>query len=126
MGVFTTQTFADNTRSTGTNDARVDESNIVNNDAREYAEISYMTEASLTAVCRLNKCWASAAGYQACGLPTYTWRTRHISAIPTRLMTCSSTAGTSASNAAARPSRSTRRGSVRVMISLMPVWLKPL
>lgn len=65
MGVFTTQTFADNTRSTGTNDARVDESNIINNDAREYAEISYMSEASLTAVCRLNKCWALRGGYQA-------------------------------------------------------------
>ena len=56
MGVFTTQTFADNTRlDCG---GRVDVSNIMNNDIRDISEISYMTEASVTAVCRLNKCWA--------------------------------------------------------------------
>lgn len=64
MGVYTTQTFADNTRSTSGSDARVDTSNIVNNDTREYAEISYVSEASLTGVCRLNKCWALRGGYQ--------------------------------------------------------------
>ncbi|HVT27457.1 MAG TPA: hypothetical protein VHE81_05505 [Lacipirellulaceae bacterium] len=64
MGVFTTQTFADNTRSTGFNDARTDASNIINNDARDLSEISYEAEASLTAVCRLNRCWALRAGYQ--------------------------------------------------------------
>jgi hypothetical protein len=62
MGVFTTQTFADNTRTSS--GARVDVSNIVNNDSRDMAEISYMTEASVTGVCRLNKCWAMRAGYQ--------------------------------------------------------------
>jgi hypothetical protein len=45
-------------------DARVDVSNIQNNDSRDYAEISYEAEASLTAVCRLNKCWAMRAGYE--------------------------------------------------------------
>jgi hypothetical protein len=64
MGVFTTQTFADNTRSTDVIDARTDQSNVVNNDARTLSEISYEAEASLTAVCRLNRCWALRAGYQ--------------------------------------------------------------
>jgi hypothetical protein len=64
MGVFTTQTFADNTRSVAVDDSRVDVSNIQNNDTRDYAEISYEAEASLTAVCRLNRCWALRAGYQ--------------------------------------------------------------
>lgn len=64
MGVYTTQAFADNTRSTSATDSRVDTSNIVNNDTRDYAEISYVSEASLTGVCRLNKCWALRGGYQ--------------------------------------------------------------
>jgi hypothetical protein len=64
MGVFTTQTFADNTRSTGIDDSRTDTSNIVNNDTRIISEISYEAEASLTGVCRLNKCWALRGGYQ--------------------------------------------------------------
>jgi hypothetical protein len=64
MGVFTTQTFADNTRSTAVDDSRVDVSNITNNDSREFAEVSYEGEASLTGVCRLNRCWALRAGYQ--------------------------------------------------------------
>jgi hypothetical protein len=64
MGVFTTQTFADNTRSVAVDDSRVDVSNITNNDSREFAEVSYEGEASLTGVCRLNRCWALRAGYQ--------------------------------------------------------------
>jgi hypothetical protein len=64
MGVFTTQTFADNTRSTGVGDGRTDTSNVINNDARDLSEISYVSEASLTGVCRLNKCWALRGGYQ--------------------------------------------------------------
>lgn len=64
MGIFTTQTFADNTRSIDLGDGRTDFSNIVNNDVREYSEISYVVEASLTGVCRLNKCWALRGGYQ--------------------------------------------------------------
>jgi hypothetical protein len=64
MGIFTTQTFADNTRSTTFNDSRVDTSNIVNNDTRIISEVSYEAEASLTGVCRLNKCWALRSGYQ--------------------------------------------------------------
>jgi hypothetical protein len=67
MVVSTTQTFADNTRfndATGINNGRVDNSSIVNNDNRDFAEISYEAEASLTGVCRLNKCWALRAGYQ--------------------------------------------------------------
>jgi hypothetical protein len=64
MGIFTTQTFADNTRSTTFNDARTDTSNIVNNDTRVISEVSYEAEASLTGVCRLNKCWSLRTGYQ--------------------------------------------------------------
>ena len=64
MGVFTTQTFADNTRSPAVDDSRVDVSNITNSDSRDFAEVSYEAEASLTAVCRLNRCWAMRAGYQ--------------------------------------------------------------
>ncbi len=65
MGVYTTQTFADNTRSLdGTGAGRTDTSSIVNNDARDLSEISYVSEASITGVCRLNKCWALRAGYQ--------------------------------------------------------------
>ena len=62
MDTFTTQTFADNTRISG--GSRVDDSKIVNNDTRDISEIYYMTEASVTAVCRLNKCWALRGGYQ--------------------------------------------------------------
>ena len=64
MGVYTTQTFADNTRTTTFDESRTDPSNIVNNDVRTLSEISYESEASLTGVCRLNKCWALRAGYQ--------------------------------------------------------------
>ena len=67
MVVSTTQTFADNTRfvdTTGVTNARTDNSTIINNDARDMSEISYEAEASLTGVCRLNKCWSLRAGYQ--------------------------------------------------------------
>jgi hypothetical protein len=40
-------------------------SGVFNNDVRELSEISYIGEASLSGVCRLNKCWALRAGYQA-------------------------------------------------------------
>jgi hypothetical protein len=63
-GVFTTQVFADNTRTTTFDESRTDVSNAVINDARDLSEISYEAEASLTGVCRLNKCWALRAGYQ--------------------------------------------------------------
>jgi hypothetical protein len=68
MVVSTTQTFADNTRFSDTNggqsDARTSTSTVVNNDARDLSEISYEAEASLTGVCRLNRCWSLRAGYQ--------------------------------------------------------------
>jgi hypothetical protein len=40
-------------------------SGVFNSDVRELSEISYIAEASLSGVCRLNKCWALRAGYQA-------------------------------------------------------------
>ncbi len=64
MGTFTTQEFADNTTTLDDNEARIDFSDTVNNDVRELSEISYVAEASLSGVCRLNKCWALRAGYQ--------------------------------------------------------------
>lgn len=64
MVVSTTQSFADNTRTTDFNEARNDTSAAVNNDARDLDEVSYEAEASLTGVCRLNRCWALRAGYQ--------------------------------------------------------------
>jgi hypothetical protein len=66
MGVFTTQAFGDNTRSPDTDESfLLYESDVVYNDVRELSEISYITEASVSGVCRLNKCWAVRAGYQA-------------------------------------------------------------
>lgn len=65
MGTYTTQVYADNTSTLAVNEARIDFSDVVNNDVREYSEISYHGEASLTGVCRLNKCWALRGGYQA-------------------------------------------------------------
>jgi hypothetical protein len=41
------------------------ESGVFYNDVREISEISYIAEASVSGVCRLNKCWALRAGYQA-------------------------------------------------------------
>jgi hypothetical protein len=64
MGIFTTQVIADDTSTTGVNEARTDFSDVVNNDVRDYSEIAYHGEANLTGVCRLNKCWALRAGYQ--------------------------------------------------------------
>jgi hypothetical protein len=76
MGIFTTEAFGDNVNTplagdppaadtTDLDESRLDVSNVVNNDVREYDEISYVTEASISGVCRINKCWALRAGYQA-------------------------------------------------------------
>lgn len=64
MGTFTTQVFADNTNTPNIDESRIDFSNTVNSDVRELSEIAYVAEASLSGVCRLNKCWALRAGYQ--------------------------------------------------------------
>ena len=64
MGVFTTQVIADDTSTVTVDESRIDFSDAVNNDVREYSEISYVAEASLMGVCRLNKCWALRGGYQ--------------------------------------------------------------
>jgi hypothetical protein len=76
MGVFTTQEYGDNVNTPLAGlpgedstenlvESRLDFSDVVNNDVREYDEISYVTEASISGVCRINKCWALKAGYQA-------------------------------------------------------------
>jgi hypothetical protein len=76
MGQFTTQEYGDNVNTPlagvppagGTanlDESRLDFADVVNNDVREYDEISYVTEASISGVCRINKCWALRAGYQA-------------------------------------------------------------
>jgi hypothetical protein len=64
MGIFTTQTVTDDVSTTAFNEARTDVSNTITNDVRSLSEISYTTEASLSAVCRLNRCWSLRAGYQ--------------------------------------------------------------
>jgi hypothetical protein len=37
---------------------------VVNDDRSEPSEISYVSESSITAICKLNRCWALRAGYQ--------------------------------------------------------------
>jgi hypothetical protein len=64
MVVQTTQVVTDDTATTTFDESRTDQSTILNNDSRDLSEISYQAEASLTGVCRLNKCWALRAGYQ--------------------------------------------------------------
>lgn len=63
MSTTTTQVFADDL-STTVNESRTDVVRSVNNDKSDLSEISYVTEASLSGVCRLNKCWALRGGYQ--------------------------------------------------------------
>jgi hypothetical protein len=65
MGIFTTNEYADNTSTLAFDESRIDFSETANNDIREYSEISYISEASISGVCRLNRCWALRAGYQA-------------------------------------------------------------
>jgi hypothetical protein len=65
MGIFTTNEYADNTATLAFDESRIDFSDTANNDIREYSEISYISEASISGVCRLNRCWALRAGYQA-------------------------------------------------------------
>jgi hypothetical protein len=65
MGIFTTNEYADNTTTLDFDESRIDFSETANNDVREYSEISYISEASISGVCRLNRCWALRAGYQA-------------------------------------------------------------
>jgi hypothetical protein len=49
---------------TAIDEERVDVSTATNDDGRDLSEISYSSEATLSAVCRLNKCWALRGGYQ--------------------------------------------------------------
>lgn len=64
MGTYTTQQVADNTATPATNETLTSISNNINNDTSELSEISYVGEASISGVCRLNKCWALRGGYQ--------------------------------------------------------------
>jgi hypothetical protein len=63
MGTYTTQLIADNL-TTPADESRFDVANSVNKDKSDLNEISYVGEASISGVCRLNKCWAMRAGYQ--------------------------------------------------------------
>jgi hypothetical protein len=62
MTVTTTQTIADNTVTLVP--GRTDTSIASNNDVTELGEVAYEAEASLSAVCQLNKCVALTGGYQ--------------------------------------------------------------
>jgi len=64
MGTYTTQQVANDTSTAAVNETQTNIANSVNNDASDLSEISYVTEASLSGVCRLNKCWALRGGYQ--------------------------------------------------------------
>lgn len=64
MGTYTTQQIADNTATAATNETQSNISNNVNNDTSDLSEIAYVGEASISGVCRLNKCWALRGGYQ--------------------------------------------------------------
>jgi hypothetical protein len=63
MGTYTTQTGVDNP-ATPFNEGGTFTSVSVNDDDSDLSEISYSAEASISGVCRLNKCWALRAGYQ--------------------------------------------------------------
>jgi hypothetical protein len=66
MGVYSLQQFSDDPSTPNVNESALfDEPRVANNDIREYSEISYVSEASVSGVCRLNRCWALRAGYQA-------------------------------------------------------------
>jgi hypothetical protein len=60
MGSLTTQI----TSATATTAQSTSVSGAFNNDMTDLSEIAYVYEASLSGVCRLNKCWAMRAGYQ--------------------------------------------------------------
>lgn len=63
MSFTTVEQFADLTDQVG-DQGRVDVRQTANNEVTEIADIAYAAEASLTAVCRLNRCCALRAGYQ--------------------------------------------------------------
>jgi hypothetical protein len=63
MTVTTTQVTADDTM-TPDNEARTDVSQASNTVATDRSEMAYVTEASLSGVCRINRCLALRGGYQ--------------------------------------------------------------
>jgi hypothetical protein len=69
MSTVTTQMTADDTDTMPDMDATNDETSttvasFTNNDVSDLTEISYLAEASVTGICRLNRCCAMRAGYQ--------------------------------------------------------------
>jgi hypothetical protein len=68
MTTSTTQVIADNVAPPAMgdpiNESRLDVSLASNTVATELTEMAYLGEASLTGICRLNKCWALRCGYQ--------------------------------------------------------------
>jgi hypothetical protein len=62
--VTTKQVIGDDTDTLDENEGRTDVSNATNMDVAELSDVAYMAEASLTGVCRLNKCVALRGGYQ--------------------------------------------------------------
>jgi hypothetical protein len=63
MTTLTTQYIPENTSTTAA-EARTDVSEVTNLDASESTDISYLAEASITGICRLNRCCALRGGYQ--------------------------------------------------------------
>ena len=64
MGTYSTQTGVDDPATPAINEGGTFVSNSVNDDESDLSEISYTAEASISGVCRLNKCWQLRAGYQ--------------------------------------------------------------
>jgi len=64
MKTTETQFTADDTTTPATDEESTTQVTTSNLNIIEESNIAYVGEASLTAVCRLNKCWACRAGYQ--------------------------------------------------------------
>ena len=92
--VSTTQTVADDTATTDVNEVAWTHRPPLINDARTYDEISYVAEASLTGVCRLNRCWSLRGGYQVLWMTELQLADSAFTGARTEQTTCSSTAGT--------------------------------
>ena len=103
MVVSTTQTFADNTRTTASTKRERTIRTSSTTTLATLSEISYEAEASLTGVCRLNKCWALRAGYQVLWINhLHLADAAYLGRCRSDLRTCCSTAGTPVLNAGGR------------------------
>jgi hypothetical protein len=64
MQITTTEFTADDTDTPAADETAINVSTASNLSIVEQSDVAYVAEASLTSVCRLNRCWALRAGYQ--------------------------------------------------------------